>query len=160
LALPETPVRVSPIVGTATHPVPWGTTGSANGYDRQVLGDRPLTAFIPVRNLRAAQSFYGDVLGLPVREEGPYAVVLDAGGTMLRLAQVDDLQPQPFTIAGWQVPDMGTSIDSLESRGVECIRYEGMDQDERGIWSTPGGDQVAWFNDPDGNTLSLTCFAE
>ena len=116
-------------------------------------------AFIPVRNLNAAQSFYGDVLGLPVREAGPYAVVLDAGGTMLRLAQVDDLQPQPFTIAGWQVPDMGTSIDSLESRGIDCIRYEGMDQDERGIWSTPGGDQVAWFNDPDGNTLSLTCFA-
>ena len=138
----------------------WATTGSANGYHRLVLGDRPLMAFIPVRDLSAAHSFYGGVLGLPVREEGPYAVVLDAGGTMLRLAQVDDLQPQPFTIAGWQLPDMGTSIDSLESRGVECIRYEGMDQDERGIWSTPGGDQVAWFNDPDGNTLSLTCFAE
>ena len=116
-------------------------------------------AFIPVRNLSAAQSFYEDVLGLPVREAGPYAVVLDAGGTVLRLAQVDGLQPQPFTVAGWQVPDMGKSIDSLESRGIECIRYEGMDQDERGIWSTPGGDLVAWFNDPDGNTLSLTCSA-
>ena len=125
-----------------------------------MLGDRPLMAFIPVRNLSAAQSFYGDVLGLPVKEAGPYAVMLDAGGTVLRLAQVDGLRPQPFTIAGWQVLDMEASIDSLESRGVECIRYEGMDQDERGIWLTPGGDQVAWFNDPDGNTLSLTCFAE
>ena len=55
---------------------------------------------------------------------------------------------------------MGTSIDSLASRGVDFISYEGMDQDEEGIWSTPGGDQVAWFNDPDGNTLSLTSFAE
>jgi len=115
--------------------------------------------FIPVRNLKAAQPFYEDLLGLPVREAGPYAVVLDAGGTMLRLTQVDDLQPQPFTIAGWHVPDMGMSIDSLESRGIDCIRYEGMDQDERGIWSTPGGDHVAWFKDLDGNTLSLTCFA-
>jgi predicted enzyme related to lactoylglutathione lyase len=123
-----------------------------------MLGDRPLMAFIPVRDLTRAQSFYGDVLGLPVSEAGPYAVVLDAGGTMLRLAQVDDLQPQPFTIAGWQVPDIGASIDGLESRGVDCIRFEGMDQDERGIWTTPGGDHVAWFNDPDGNTLSLTCF--
>jgi len=77
---------------------------------------------------------------------------------MLRLAQVDDYRPQPFTIAGWQVPDMGTSIDSLESRGIDCIRYEGMDQDDRGIWTTPSGDQVAWFKDPEGNTLSLTCF--
>ena len=116
-------------------------------------------AFIPVRDLSAAQSFYGGVLGLPVREEGPYAVVLDAGGTMLRLAQVDGFQPQPFTIAGWQVLGMGTSIDSLASRGVDFIRYEGMVQDEKGIWSTPAGDQVAWFKDPDGNTLSPTCFA-
>ena len=125
-----------------------------------MLGNCPLMAFIPVSNLSAAQTFYGDVLGLPIKEAGPYAVVLDAGGTILRLAQVDDLQPQPFTIAGWQVTDIGKSVDSLESRGIECTRYEGMDQDGRGIWSTPGGDQVAWFNDPDGNTLSLTCFAK
>jgi catechol 2,3-dioxygenase-like lactoylglutathione lyase family enzyme len=116
-------------------------------------------AFIPVRDLSAAQSFYGGPLGLRVAEEGPYAVVLDAGGTMLRLTQVDDLQPQPFTIAGWRVLDMGKSIDTLSARGVAFIRYEGMDQDAKGIWSTPGGDQVAWFKDLDGNTLSLTCFA-
>jgi len=125
-----------------------------------VLGDSPLVAIVPVSDLGGATSFYGDVLGLPVREDGPYAVVLDAGGTMLRLAQVDDLRPQPFTIAGWQVLDMGTSIDGLESRGIHCLRFPGMDQDERGIWLTPSGDQVAWFQDPDGNTLSLTCFAE
>jgi catechol 2,3-dioxygenase-like lactoylglutathione lyase family enzyme len=116
-------------------------------------------AFIPVGDLAAARSFYGDVLGLRVTEENPYAVVLDAGGTMLRLAQVDDLRAQPFTIAGWQVADLGLSIDMLQRRGVSFIRYEGMDQDARGIWTTPGGDRIAWFNDPDGNTLSLTCFA-
>ena len=77
----------------------------------------------------------------------------------MRLARVDALRPQPFTIAGWQVPDMGAAIDTLSSRGVEFITFEGMDQDERAIWSTPGGDQVAWFKDPDGNTLSLTCLA-
>ena len=125
-----------------------------------MLGDRPLVAFVPVRDLGTAHSFYRDVLGLRVDEVSPVAVVFDAGGTMLRLTQVDDLRPQPFTIAGWLVPDMGTAIDSLASRGVGFIRFEGMDQDERGIWWTPSGDQVAWFNDPDGNTLSLTCFAD
>jgi len=124
-----------------------------------VLGDRPLMAFIPVGDLATARSFYGDVLGLGVTEENPYAVVLDAGGAMLRLAQVDDLRAQPFTIAGWQVPDLELSIDGLQRRGVSFIRYEGMDQDARGIWTTPGGDRIAWFHDPDGNTLSLTCFA-
>jgi len=115
-------------------------------------------AFIPVSNLHAARSFYGGTLGLRVTEENPYAVVMDAGGTMLRLTQVDDLRPQPFTIAGWQVSDMDESIESLRTRGVTFIRYEGMTQDARGIWSTPGGDRVAWFHDPDGNTLSLTSF--
>jgi len=124
-----------------------------------MLGDLPLMAFVPVSSLSSAQAFYRDVLGLPVNEAGPYAVVLDAGGTVLRLVRVDAFRPQPFTIAGWQVPEMEATIDRLASRGVACIRYEGMDQDERGIWSAPGGDRVAWFNDPDGNTLSLTCFA-
>jgi catechol 2,3-dioxygenase-like lactoylglutathione lyase family enzyme len=100
-------------------------------------------AFIPVRDISAAQSFYSGALGLRVAEEGPYAAVLDAGGTMLRLTQIDDFQPQPFTIAGWRVPDMCESIDALVARGVTFIRYEGMDQDAKGIWSSPGGDEVA-----------------
>jgi catechol 2,3-dioxygenase-like lactoylglutathione lyase family enzyme len=124
-----------------------------------VLSNQPLMAFIPVGDLGAARSFYGELLGLRVTEENPYAVVLDAGGTMLRLAQVEDLRPQPFTIAGWRVLDIGRSIDMLKDRGVDFIRYDGMDQDANGIWTTSGGDQIAWFKDPDGNTLSLTCFA-
>lgn len=110
--------------------------------------------------LGAAQSFYVGTLGIQVTEESPYAVVMDAGGTMLRLTQVDELRPQPFTIAGWRVPDMSESIDTLTARGVTFIRYEGMDQDAKGVWSTPGGDQVAWFKGPDGNTLSLTRFSQ
>jgi catechol 2,3-dioxygenase-like lactoylglutathione lyase family enzyme len=116
-------------------------------------------AFIPVVDLQVARSFYADGLGLRVAEEDTYAVVLDAGGTMLRLTKVDALRPQPFTIAGWEVSDIEASIETLEARGIALLRHEGIDQDERGIWSTPGGDQVAWFADPDGNTLSLTRFA-
>ncbi len=124
-----------------------------------MLDSRPLMAFVPVGDLGAARSFYADILGLGVTEETPYAVVLDAAGTMLRLTQVDDLRPQPFTIAGWQVPDLESVIEVLGDRGVVFIRYDGLEQDANGIWSTPGGDQVAWFTDPDGNTLSLTRFA-
>jgi catechol 2,3-dioxygenase-like lactoylglutathione lyase family enzyme len=124
-----------------------------------MLGDRLFMAFVPVRDLSVARSFYGELLGLRVTEDSPYAVVLDAGGTTLRLTPVDDLHAQPFTIAGWQVLDMEKAFDALATRGVTFVRYEGMDQDARGIWRTPGGDQVAWFEDPDGNTLSLTCFS-
>ena len=124
-----------------------------------MVGGAPLMAFIPVSDLAAARTFYESTLGLAVREESPYALVLDAAGTMLHLTPVSELRVQPFTIAGWQVPDVGSVIDDLSALGVAFIRYEGMDQDGRGIWTTPGGDQVAWFRDPDGNTLSLTTFA-
>jgi len=124
-----------------------------------MLSEAALMAFIPVRDLATARSFYGSTLGLRVTEENPYAVALDARGTMLRLTQVDDLRVQPFTVAGWQVGDIRAVVDALSARGVAFTRYDGMDQDERGIWTTPGGDRVAWFTDPDGNTLSLTSFA-
>ena len=116
-------------------------------------------SFIPVTDPAAARRFYETTLGLDVVEESPHAVVLDAMGTMLRLTPVSDLLVQPFTIAGWRVGDIGKVVDGLSALGVAFTRYEGMDQDVRGIWTTPGGDRVAWFTDPDGNTLSLTSFA-
>jgi catechol 2,3-dioxygenase-like lactoylglutathione lyase family enzyme len=121
-----------------------------------VLADASFVAFIPVHDLTAARRFYVDTLGLILRDENPFAVVVDAHGTVLRLTQVSDLRPQPFTIAGWEVPDIEKEVDSLVSSGVTINHYDGMDQDARGIWTTPGGDLVAWFVDPDGNTLSLT----
>jgi catechol-2,3-dioxygenase len=124
-----------------------------------MLGTSPLMAFIPVRELSAARNFYESTLGLTVMAENPFAVVVDANGTMLRLTPVPDLRPQPFTIAGWEVVDMAAAVDALVSRGVTLTRYDGMEQDARGIWATPGGDLVAWFTDPDGNTLSLTSFS-
>ena len=66
------------------------------------------------------------------------------------------LPPQPFTVLGWTVADARVSVAALAARGVEPVRYEGMGQDDDGIWSAPGGARVAWFRDPDGNTLSIT----
>ncbi|HEV3264450.1 MAG TPA: VOC family protein [Acidimicrobiales bacterium] len=123
-----------------------------------MLAHAPLMAFIPVRDLPSAREFYSTTLGLPVTDENPFAVVLDADGIMLRLTPVPDLQPQPFTIAGWEVPDIESTVDALSSVGVAFIRYDGLEQNGKGIWETPGGDFVAWFADPDGNTLSLTSF--
>lgn len=123
-----------------------------------MLANARLMAFIPVRDLGSAREFYSSTLGLPVTDENPFAVVLDANGIMLRLTPVPDLQPQPFTIAGWEVPDIEATVDALTSAGVAFTRYDGLEQNAKGIWVTPGGDSVAWFPDPDGNTLSLTSF--
>jgi len=112
--------------------------------------------FIPVTDLVSARAFYVGTLGLTMTEDSPFAVVLRHGGTVIRLTEVAELRPQPFTIAGWEVPEISAVIDSLRSSGVTFRRYDGMVQDDRGIWTTPGGDQIAWFLDLDGNTLSLT----
>jgi catechol 2,3-dioxygenase-like lactoylglutathione lyase family enzyme len=124
-----------------------------------VLADAPFIGFIPVRDLAAVRGFYVDVLGLRVAADTPFALVLDAGGAMLRVTPVGEFTAQPFTVAGWTVPDISAEVRALAGRGVRFTVYEGMDQDDLGIWTAPGGDQVAWFADPDGNTLSLTTFA-
>jgi catechol 2,3-dioxygenase-like lactoylglutathione lyase family enzyme len=124
-----------------------------------VLADAPFIGFIPVRDLAAVRGFYVDVLGLRVAADTPFALVLDAGAAMLRVTPVGEFTAQPFTVAGWTVPDISAEVRALAGRGVRFTVYEGMDQDDLGIWTAPGGDQVAWFTDPDGNTLSLTTFA-
>jgi len=124
-----------------------------------VLADAPFIGFIPVRDLAAARAFYEGTLGLRVVDDTPFALVLDVGGAMLRVTPVPELAARPFTIAGWAVPDIGAAVRVLTGRGIQFARYDGMTQDDLGIWTTPGGDRVAWFTDPDGNTLSLTTFA-
>ncbi|MCU1354335.1 MAG: glyoxalase/bleomycin resistance protein/dioxygenase [Acidimicrobiales bacterium] len=124
-----------------------------------MLRDAELIAFVAVADLDRARTFYTGVLGLTVVDANPVTLVLDANGTMLRLTAVPDLKPRPFTVAGWRVTDIDAAVDDLAAAGVTTLRFDAMDQDERGIWTTPGGDRVAWFHDPDRNTLSVTSFA-
>jgi len=123
-----------------------------------MLASSKLVAFAPTVDMAAAQRFYGTVLGLRAVDANPFATVYDANGTMLRVTAVEVLTPHPFTVLGWEVADIASAIDGLVAAGVAFQRFDGMTQDERGIWTTPGGEQVAWFHDPDGNTLSLTQF--
>jgi catechol 2,3-dioxygenase-like lactoylglutathione lyase family enzyme len=117
-------------------------------------------AFVATRDRERARRFYGDVLGLSLVEEDGFALVFDAGGTMLRVQIVEELAPAPFTVLGWSVPDIAGAVRELGARGVGFERYGFPGQDAAGIWKAPGGARVAWFKDPDGNTLSLTELAQ
>jgi catechol 2,3-dioxygenase-like lactoylglutathione lyase family enzyme len=121
-----------------------------------MLDSGDLVAFAPTTDLARAEEFYGDTLGLRVKEDNPIACVFDAHGTALRVTLVDDLTPAPYTIVGWVVSDLPETVRGLAGRGVQFQRYEGFGQDDLGIWTAPSGDRVAWFKDHDGNTLSLT----
>jgi predicted enzyme related to lactoylglutathione lyase len=115
--------------------------------------------FIPTTKPEAARAFYEKTLGLRFESADQFAIVFRAGpgpGVMLRVTIAPEFTAQQFTIFGWQVEDIVTSVTELAEKGVEFTRYGFMDQDERGIWNAPGGTRVAWFKDPDGNTLSLS----
>ena len=116
-----------------------------------------LIAFVATRDPVRAKEFYRDVLGLRlVMEQLPFALVFDAHGTMLRVTIVQKLTPAGYTVLGWDVPNIVTSAKRLLKAGVRFERYQGLEQDELGIWTAPGGARVAWFKDPDGNTLSIS----
>ena len=121
-----------------------------------MLADTDIIGFIPTRNFEAARTFYEGTLGLRHVKDDGFALVLDAHGVMLRVTKVPPFTPMPFTILGWQVTNIEETAATLRQRGVTFERYAFLEQDALGIWSAPSGDKVAWFKDPDGNTLSLS----
>ncbi len=123
-----------------------------------MLESSQFVAFAAATDLHRARVFYERVLGLPVVDHNDFACVLDANGTMLRVTAVPEVCQAGYTVLGWRVTDVVAAVRGLTARGVVFLRYDGIDQDDDGIWTTPGGDKVAWFADPDGNTLSLTEF--
>ena len=121
-----------------------------------MLGSHNIIAFVATTTPARAKRFYADIFGLRLVSEDSFALVFDAGGTMLRVSIVQALHPAGFTVLGWIVPDIRAALHDLVQRGVAFRRYDGLGQDDQGIWTAPGGARVAWFQDPDGNTLSLT----
>jgi catechol 2,3-dioxygenase-like lactoylglutathione lyase family enzyme len=120
------------------------------------LGSAQLMAFAGATDLDCAREFYEGVLGLELEQQDSFACQFRSGDTRLRVTRVDEVGPAAYTVLGWLVPDIEAAIHELAGRGVGFERYEGVRQDELGAWSAPSGARVAWFRDPDGNTLSLT----
>ncbi|WIM92716.1 VOC family protein [Actinoplanes oblitus] len=125
-----------------------------------MLGSASPIAFLPSTDLDRSRRFFAGTLGLAVDEVTSFACVVRVGATTLRVTKTDQLRPQPFTVFGWEVADIDAVVAGLSGVGVTFLRYDGMEQDGAGVWTTPGGDRIAWFRDPDGNILSLTEFAQ
>jgi len=123
-----------------------------------MLDQYKLIAFLAVRNADTARAFYRDRLGLRMLSEDRFALVFDVNGTMLRVVPVGEIPSVRWTVLGWEVPDIAAAARQLEAGGVTLERYDWLKPEEKetGIWNAPGGDKVAWFKDPDGNTLSIS----
>ncbi len=120
-----------------------------------MLAANKVIAFVPTKDPAKARAFYEGVLGLRFIKDDGFALVLDANGIMVRIAKAD-FKPAPFTILGWQVSRIENVVAEMSKKGVHFERFGFFQQDELGIWIAPGGDKVAWFKDPDGNTLSVS----
>jgi catechol 2,3-dioxygenase-like lactoylglutathione lyase family enzyme len=121
-----------------------------------MLGFYPFIAFVATHNPDLAKAFYGGTLGLPLIREEEDALVFQAHGTTLRVTIVQDLVAAKYSVLGWEVPDIVAEVTELRKAGVKFVKLEvSRQQDELGIWTSPKGDRVAWFNDPDDNVLSI-----
>jgi catechol 2,3-dioxygenase-like lactoylglutathione lyase family enzyme len=120
-----------------------------------MLGSIDIVAFVPTKDTEKARAFYEGVLGLRFVKDDGFAMVMDANGIMVRVAKAQ-FTPAPFTILGWQVPEIEKMVEGLQAKGVRFERFGFFEQDALGIWTAPTGDKVAWFKDSDGNILSVS----
>ena len=115
----------------------------------------PINGFVRITDSERSRRFYELGLGLAFEYENPYVAVFRSGNAQIIAQKVQDFEPVPATVLGWEVKDIETVVSALRERGVVFEKYDGMEQDELGIWASPAG-KVAWFKDPDGNILSVS----
>ena len=122
-----------------------------------MLADAKATSGFAVDDIEAAKRFYGETLGLRLsvlsEENGLLSLNL-AGDRDTLVYGKPDFTPATYTILNFEVDDIDAAVDELTSRGISVERYDGFEQDEKGIARGPGP-SIAWFKDPAGNILSV-----
>ena len=121
-----------------------------------MLSSSKLIGFVPTKDSQKARAFYEGKLGFQFVSDDQFALMMRAGETMIRIAKAKDFTPAPYTVLGWEVRDIEAIVRWLTQRGVVFEKYPFVQDRELGIWTTPGGDKVAWFKDADGNILSVS----
>ena len=120
-----------------------------------MLADNKAFSGFAAPDVEALEPFYRDKLGIRTSVENWLLTLHLAGGERPTLVYPKpDFEPATYTILNFPVEDVEAAVDELSSRGVEFERYEGFDQDEKGIWRGEGP-TIAWFKDPAGNILAV-----
>ena len=119
-----------------------------------MLADSKAFSGFAVPDVGEARQFYGETLGLRVSEEHGMLQLHLGGGRDVIVYPKPDNTPASYTILNFPVDDVEATVDALTERGVRFERYQGFDQDDKGI-QRGGGPLIAWFKDPAGNVLSI-----
>ena len=115
-----------------------------------------MVGFVLTKDYEQARAFYEGKLGFNFVSLDQFALVIRAGENMIRIVKMPDFVPLRSTVLGWEVGDVEALVGWLVGRGVATEKYPWVQDKERGIWTTPDGNKVAWFKDPDGNVLSVS----
>ena len=128
---------------------------------RNILADASTMSFVVSTKPDEAKKYYGEVLGLTLLSEDEYGLVFSAGrDSLLRIQRAKEHKPLQGTVFGWNVGNIDKAVEELSGRGVSFENYGFPTQDSRGVCTFQNGDQVAWFKDQDGNTLSISQLKE
>jgi catechol 2,3-dioxygenase-like lactoylglutathione lyase family enzyme len=123
------------------------------------LGGYRVVASLAVSDMNEARAFYEGKLGLIVGTDSGDNVAYRCGeGTSIHVyLSPDSAGKSTATLVGWYVDDAERVVDELVTTGVSFEHYdEGpIVTDKKGIATFEGGAKVAYFKDPDGNTLSV-----
>jgi catechol 2,3-dioxygenase-like lactoylglutathione lyase family enzyme len=121
-----------------------------------MLAQGKMVGFVPTKDYDKARAFFEGKLQFEFVSLDQYALVMSVGGHLIRIAKVPNFTPLQGTILGWEVKNIEAVVTWLRDRGVPTEKYPFVQDRELGIWTTPNGDKVAWFKDPDGNILSVS----
>jgi len=121
-----------------------------------MLDSGKMVGFLLTTDYEKARAFYEAKLGFEFVSLDQFALVMKVGGHHIRISRVPNFTPAVGTVLGWEVNDIEAVVGWLQDRGVAPEKYPFVQDRERGIWTAPGGDRVAWFKDPDGNVLSVS----
>jgi catechol 2,3-dioxygenase-like lactoylglutathione lyase family enzyme len=119
-----------------------------------MFADTKAYSGIAVEDLEKAREFYGEILGLRTSEEYGLMWLHLAGGRDTLVYEQPHLTPASYTILNFEVDDIDEAVDALAARAVTFKRYDGVEQDDKGVFREQGP-CIAWFKDPSGNVLSV-----
>jgi len=121
-----------------------------------MLAAAKMVGFLLTKDYDKARAFYSGQLGFRFLSLDQFALVMSIGGHNIRIVKVPNFTALQSTVLGWDVADIQAVVAWLKQQGVALEKYPFIQDRELGIWTTPSGDKVAWFKDPDGNVLSVS----
>jgi catechol 2,3-dioxygenase-like lactoylglutathione lyase family enzyme len=124
--------------------------------EEPMLGDTRAFSSFAVDDLEQARPFYEETLGVRVTKEemGILTLQLEGGARPTMVYPKPDFAPATYTVLNFAVDDVEQAVDALTARGVRFERYDGFEQDQKGI-ARGEGPPIAWFKDPAGNVLAV-----